>query len=47
MLVLDLMIFSGRCLWMLMIVSVRMLAALFIMFMGSGLSEVIILEIWS
>ena len=37
---------SARWLWMYLMISVRMLAALLMIVMGSGFSEVIILEVW-
>ena len=46
MVVFGLMVFFRRWLRVFVIVSVRMLAALLIMLMVSGLSEVIRLEIW-
>ena len=42
----DLIVFSGRWLWTLMIVSLIMLATLLMMLMRSGFSEEIRLEIW-
>ena len=42
----DLIVFSGRGLWTLMIVSLIMLATLLMMLMRSGFSEEIRLEIW-
>ena len=42
-----LIVFSRKWLWIFMIVSVRMLTVLLKMLMGSELSEVIRLEIWS
>lgn len=47
MLVFDLKFFSRIWSGMLILVLVIILAALFIMWMGSGLFEVIKLEIWS
>ena len=47
MLVFSLLVFSGKWLWMPMMMSVRILAALLIILMGSTFSEIIRLEIWS
>lgn len=43
----DLIVFSGRLLWIPMLESVRMMDALLMMLIGSGLSEEIRLRIWS
>ena len=46
-LVFDLVVFSGKLLWILMIESVKMMATLLMMPIGSGLSAKIRLRIWS